>query len=559
MAKLYTGFQAYEQGDFLRAAELLATVAIIEEALATTLTMADVFCVSALAKTGATVDVISKKCERFSKEIETKSSSVLSEALKNDAVKHALGESFLWLGEQLSSEGCHEKALEYLSLAGKLGLTHEIIAPQGESLFQTGNTHVTERNYPMARSYLERIPEGHSHYREAQELMVKMVREEKKKKKTLVVVVAGLLASVIAGVFLFNWVADGITWKNAALANTIEQYQLYIEQHSQGRFTTNALTAIEEITWHNALGTNTTNAYSKYLSKYKSGRYTEIAKYKIDSITSNIDARYWEKTQLVNNVRGYLDYMKNGTNNMRMAVADSILTARNNEVNFTVSAKQNKNFRLISVQMFKNSTVLTIVTNVFVTILKNRERQAFRLSDKYGKMYDLSSTSARTSNVGGRVELTFPLSEFDDNIIHLLSGSYEKPNIEWSLFNIRIESLGPVENTDRAFIYQRLNGNPVFRGEAWTSQNKWPFLLYVKSLNEATGAWTGQINWISLYSIHKIEGKFTTNRVTFTEVSVIKKGRAAIGCRYALTPEEDAFTLRGTWECQGNGGVWMFQ
>jgi hypothetical protein len=73
----------------------------------------------------------------------------------------------------------------------------------------------------------------------------------------------------------------------------------------------------------------------------------------------------------------------------------------------------------------------------------------------------------------------------------------------------------------------------------------WPFELTLIG-PDTDGTISGQIEWTSLDSIHKIEGSKTATGITFTETAYIKKGYAVLNCRYNLNSEGDSFT--GTWD-----------
>jgi hypothetical protein len=64
----------------------------------------------------------------------------------------------------------------------------------------------------------------------------------------------------------------------------------------------------------------------------------------------------------------------------------------------------------------------------------------------------------------------------------------------------------------------------------------------------ANGKWTGEIQWLTLNSINKVEGTLKGSRIWFKETGYIKKGNAILGCMYTLDLNEDEARLDGTWE-----------
>jgi hypothetical protein len=57
----------------------------------------------------------------------------------------------------------------------------------------------------------------------------------------------------------------------------------------------------------------------------------------------------------------------------------------------------------------------------------------------------------------------------------------------------------------------------------------WPCTFVITKFNPATGAFNGELTWMSLDSIHTISGNFSGNRMTFKEGRAIKEGSATRG------------------------------
>ena len=64
-------------------------------------------------------------------------------------------------------------------------------------------------------------------------------------------------------------------------------------------------------------------------------------------------------------------------------------------------------------------------------------------------------------------------------------------------------------------------------GKDWTAR------MNIGSYDSYSGNFTGQIEWPSLNSVHKIEGQLVGSRFTFKETQAIKRGGAHLNCEYA--------------------------
>jgi hypothetical protein len=91
-----------------------------------------------------------------------------------------------------------------------------------------------------------------------------------------------------------------------------------------------------------------------------------------------------------------------------------------------------------------------------------------------------------------------------------------------------------------------------FSGQAKSTKSGtvWPAVLKIVSYDQASGKVEGEIEWPSLNAIHKIVGQLTDSKITFTEVSYIKKGSANLNCEYTATFSNGE--ISGTWKDPGS-------
>ncbi|GBC59728.1 hypothetical protein DENIS_0669 [Desulfonema ishimotonii] len=100
------------------------------------------------------------------------------------------------------------------------------------------------------------------------------------------------------------------------------------------------------------------------------------------------------------------------------------------------------------------------------------------------------------------------------------------------------------------FIQALLNGKDR-PGEAWgDSGGRWNFKLKITSYDRATGYVVGQITWPSLSSVHRVRGKLTGDKLTFTEVEAIRPGGAHLNVSYTFTLGNSSAT--GRWLDNGD-------
>jgi len=109
---------------------------------------------------------------------------------------------------------------------------------------------------------------------------------------------------------------------------------------------------------------------------------------------------------------------------------------------------------------------------------------------------------------------------------------------------------GPLPGIGAINLSKNLGGN--WSGEAISNRSgkTWPFKLTLIG-PDMDGSISGQIEWLSLDSIHKIAGSETTTGITFTETAYIKKGGAVLNCKYYLNFEGNSLT--GKWDSCDDG------
>jgi hypothetical protein len=101
-----------------------------------------------------------------------------------------------------------------------------------------------------------------------------------------------------------------------------------------------------------------------------------------------------------------------------------------------------------------------------------------------------------------------------------------------------------------AFLQTLLSGHER-AGEAWgNSGGRWKFTLKIASFDRATGGIVGQIAWPSLSSVHRIRGKLTGDKLTFSEVEAIRAGGAHLNVAYTFTIGKSS--ADGTWVDNGD-------
>lgn len=90
------------------------------------------------------------------------------------------------------------------------------------------------------------------------------------------------------------------------------------------------------------------------------------------------------------------------------------------------------------------------------------------------------------------------------------------------------------------------------------SGRSWQAILRITTHDPGSGAIVGQLEWPSLNSIHRIEGKLKDGRLTFRETAYIRKGSAHLNVDYDATLKDNVIT--GVWnEVAGDSGTFSFK
>jgi hypothetical protein len=94
-----------------------------------------------------------------------------------------------------------------------------------------------------------------------------------------------------------------------------------------------------------------------------------------------------------------------------------------------------------------------------------------------------------------------------------------------------------------------LSKGAVFQGETVDNKGtRFPATIRITRIKESKGDLTGELSWLSLDAVHKIEGRIEGRTVVFKETEFIKKGKTILNCEYALI--FDGQTLQGRWICE---------
>lgn len=109
-------------------------------------------------------------------------------------------------------------------------------------------------------------------------------------------------------------------------------------------------------------------------------------------------------------------------------------------------------------------------------------------------------------------------------------------------------------------VWASAQGEKTFQGEAISDKTgtKFPAVIRVKEVNDATGEFTGEISWTSLNAVHKIVGRIDGKTLIFRETEFIKKGKAVLDVEYAFIYHKGQLT--GRWYDPTNDyGTAMFK
>jgi hypothetical protein len=101
--------------------------------------------------------------------------------------------------------------------------------------------------------------------------------------------------------------------------------------------------------------------------------------------------------------------------------------------------------------------------------------------------------------------------------------------------------------TDEQKLQNLVSSTNQHYGEAGRGEKvDWWYKIQFTKYDATTGKFEGQIEWLNLNAINKIEGQLSDKTITFKETEKIKAGNAVLGPEYTLTIEGDK--LSGTWK-----------
>lgn len=149
------------------------------------------------------------------------------------------------------------------------------------------------------------------------------------------------------------------------------------------------------------------------------------------------------------------------------------------------------------------------------------------------------------------VLLGITIPAFAELAIHTKDGRTIKVPVDANeIARIEFVAQKPDAPVEPAFLKTIISGKER-SGEAWTaSGSRWRFGLKITSFDGSTGAFSGQIVWPSLSSIHRIQGNVAGDKLSFTEVEAIQAGSAHLHVSYVFTlGKNDA---NGTWVDNGD-------
>lgn len=92
-----------------------------------------------------------------------------------------------------------------------------------------------------------------------------------------------------------------------------------------------------------------------------------------------------------------------------------------------------------------------------------------------------------------------------------------------------------------------------FEGVTSDGANEWPFVVSQVRFTDETH-FVGQLEWMSLNAIHRIEGTLFKGVLWFKETKKIKRGNAITGCEYSI-PDTVGSSLDGTYTGCASGGT----
>lgn len=126
------------------------------------------------------------------------------------------------------------------------------------------------------------------------------------------------LFMVSAAVYLFTD-HEELYWRWTAFKNSTDAYQKYLNSAPQGRYVTQAKSAIDELLWKEANQKQTLDGFEKYVKKSPKGKYVNQALVAIDEF-------YWKEASRAFSVAGFKGYLLFHANGYHIAEAKANLS-----------------------------------------------------------------------------------------------------------------------------------------------------------------------------------------------------------------------------------------
>lgn len=120
------------------------------------------------------------------------------------------------------------------------------------------------------------------------------------------------------------------------------------------------------------------------------------------------------------------------------------------------------------------------------------------------------------------------------------------------------ETVGPdrVESL-QARLSKAAEERRILDGEATEGTMAWPGRFTFSYFDKRSGRLAGQVEWITLGAVIKIEGILSGTTLTFKGTEYIRSGPAVLGVVYVVSPTRDG-NLHGTWSYGSrSGNVWL--
>lgn len=95
-------------------------------------------------------------------------------------------------------------------------------------------------------------------------------------------IAVGCVAALLMVLFLSG--CEKSAWSKAQKANTAESYKAFLDKYPNGKFATEAASALETIEWADAEKANTLEAYKSFLDKRPDSKFADTAQQKIAAL-----------------------------------------------------------------------------------------------------------------------------------------------------------------------------------------------------------------------------------------------------------------------------------